>query len=270
MKIQILSDVHNEFIKSRVLYNTDNDWGAIIPETDADVIVLAGDIGIRNEGVIWASQESKRLNKPIIYIPGNHEYYNGDLQLVRSTLFQTAEESQKNTEDECCVYVLDEHEIVIQGVRFLGCTLWSDYLADPNTFQNDAMNIVGECLNDHHIIRYQGKLFTTEDALALHLQARNWLEQKLSEDFEGNTVVVTHHGPSLICQHQSFEVGPISGAFYSDLDKLVGKADLWIYGHTHSCLDTVINGTRLIANQYGYSGRETCKEFNSRFIVELE
>lgn len=271
MKIQILSDTHNEFLRVPSWANSSTPiWNGRIPKTDADLIILAGDIDTGTEGVTWAAHESERLQKPIIYVPGNHEYYGGDLPTIRSSLFQCAEESQKNTNDKIGVYLLDENEVIIQDVRFLGCTLWSDYKAYPNTNQHDAMLFAGSRINDHHVIRYLDKPFTPEDALTLHTKARDWLKLKLSEEFTGKTVVITHHGASLACQHKHYPMGPVTGAFLSKLDNLIEMADLWICGHSHSNVDTIISGTRLVSNQYGYHGREVCEDFNAAFVIELK
>ncbi len=270
MKIQLLSDTHNEFLQIPRWTNSSVPlWDGHIPVTDADVIILAGDIDVGTKGVIWAIEESERLQKTIIYVPGNHEYYGGDLSSIRSSLFQYAKKSQDDANDKTGVYVLDENEIIIQDVRFLGCTLWSDYLADPNTNQSTAMEFARNGINDHHVIRYHGQTFTPEDALNLHIKARKWLKLKLSENFSGKTVVITHHGPSMACQHKQFPISPISGAFHSNLDDLIELPDLWIYGHTHSCLDTYIGKSRLISNQFGYSEKKSCNEFNSKLLIEL-
>lgn len=64
MKIQLLNDLHIEFS------------GFDIPATDVDVIVLAGDIGVGFNGLEWIEQQC--VEKPVIYVPGNHEFYRHD------------------------------------------------------------------------------------------------------------------------------------------------------------------------------------------------
>ncbi|MGZ5031202.1 MAG: metallophosphoesterase, partial [Methylobacter sp.] len=71
MRINYFSDIHLEF-------------GALkAPETDADIVIAAGDIGISTQGVEWL----KTFNKPVVYIAGNHEFYTHEyqqtLQLIR-------------------------------------------------------------------------------------------------------------------------------------------------------------------------------------------
>ena len=73
MKIQILSDLHLEFFQSydkvlRPLYTP-----------KADVVVLAGDIFSYTKCEAQMKSIRKAFKKtPLVYIPGNHEYYNTD------------------------------------------------------------------------------------------------------------------------------------------------------------------------------------------------
>lgn len=253
-KVQILSDLHNEF------YGTMNPIPDIV-KTDADIIILAGDIDKGVKGVKWAVEQSEKLGKPIVYVPGNHEYYGYDyVQLLAEMRWEAL-----GTD----VYLMDNDMDVIEGVRVIGTTLWTDYNADPATSQAKAMQIVGEALNDHFLITYNEKKFTTDIALELHKDSLEFLKEELAVSTTLPTVVVTHHGPSTLCQHKKFPLSPISTGFHSDLGDLVGKADLWVYGHTHSNLDTVVHGTRLVANQFGYAFREEMQDFNPDFIVEV-
>jgi predicted phosphodiesterase len=261
MKLHILSDVHNEFYRAGSFsFNANNKWCGEIPETDADIIILAGDIDAHTNGVSWAIEQSKRLTKPILYIPGNHEFYNCDLP---QTLKHMRRLSQ-NTE----VSVMNNDEIIIQGVRFLGSILWTDYLACPTISQKDAMQGMGLKLIDHRLIQYNNELFTPAHALKLHQSSLEWLAARLHEPFEGKTVVITHHGPSAACQHPSFPLGLISTGFHSNLDDLVSLADLWVYGHTHACLDTEVNGVPLVSNQAGYP-EEYVEGFDPKLVKEL-
>jgi predicted phosphodiesterase len=253
-KLQILSDLHNEFY-GKFIQIPD------IANTDADIIILAGDIDKGTNGVGWAIEQSEKLNKPIIYVPGNHEYYGYDIQHNLAEMRWLAEGTE--------VYVLDNDSITIQGVRILGSTLWTDYNVDPATSQAKAMSIVGQALNDHFLIRYNEAKFSPAHALELHYESLAWLQVELAKEVSTPTVVVTHHGPSIHCQHRDFPLGAISTGFHSALEYLVAEADLWIYGHTHSNLDTVVEGTRLVANQYGYVARDIADDFDPNFIVEV-
>ena len=70
MKLHVLSDLHTEF----------TDFSP--PESDADVVILAGDIGVGLGGIEWAARRYPRA--PVIYVPGNHEFYAHDIGLTDS------------------------------------------------------------------------------------------------------------------------------------------------------------------------------------------
>ena len=238
MKLHLLSDLHNEFFRSKSV--------PPIAETDVDLIVLAGDIDTGLHGLEWAASEAERLGKPVIYVSGNHEYYRCDISL-------TAEMRAFAAQHEL-LHFLENDELVIDGVRFLGCTLWTDYRAvgDPAL----AKLVVRERLNDHHLISHGDRLFLPEDALALHRESRDWLEERLAQPFDGRTVVITHHAPSLLCKHPRFPMDAFGTAFLSDLPELIEQADLWCFGHTHANLDTHVGKCRLVSNQRGYENEE--------------
>jgi hypothetical protein len=103
MKLQILSDLHLEMVKPPYSWR--------IPETAAEVVVLAGDIGGGLSGVKWAVREAERLQKCAVYVPGNHEYYGERLNVL---------EKMRAVARGSRVYVLDWDEVIFEGVRFLG------------------------------------------------------------------------------------------------------------------------------------------------------
>lgn len=207
MNIQPLSVLHLEMLK-----NTFS-----IPACDADVIVLAGDI---HKGIEWAAGEARRLQKPIVYVSGNHEHYRQEYLANMAAMRAEAAKSS-------LIHFLDKDEVVINGACFLGVALWTDYMATGAEQQAQNMK-AALALNDHHLIRYETSRFEPEHALRFHIVAVAWLEKKLNKPFDGKTVVVTHHGPSLACFHQAHGHNSISSCFYSDLDHLINKADVWL------------------------------------------
>ncbi len=105
MKIQIVSDLHREF-------------GYTDLEIDlADVLILAGDIDIGIKGVEWL--RSLKLDIPILYVLGNHEYYKGSYPKTLSKIKEAAIGTHIN--------ILENESIDIAGIRFHGTTLWTDF-----------------------------------------------------------------------------------------------------------------------------------------------
>ena len=89
--------------------------GLSFPKTRADVLVLAGDIARPASAIEWA--KSTRI--PTLYVAGNHVFYGSDLSTTYERLFRLTEGTN--------IHVLERSEWHHRSVRFLGCTLWSDY-----------------------------------------------------------------------------------------------------------------------------------------------
>jgi calcineurin-like phosphoesterase family protein len=261
MQIQIASDLHLEFLEERF-----PDFRAVEP-TDADVLVIAGDIH-RNSRALDAFAD---WPVPVVYVHGNHEPYHEEYPPLVDQL--RARSANGN------VHYLEQDEWMTNGVRFLGCCLWTDYLIHPSG-RTAAMEEAERLLFDHKVIRNGDNVFSADDALRLHEQSRAWLERKLDENFSGPTVVVTHHAPHSNSIHPRYAGGLLNAAFVSDLTPLFGKAALWVHGHVHDSFDYTMAGTRVIANPRGYAANYRAApttdalqwenpEFDSRLIVEV-
>lgn len=250
MKIQLLSDLRNEFYRQEAL--------PPIVESEAEVVVLAGDIDVGLSGLQWAVHEADRLGKTVLYVAGNHEFYHHDIGLL--------DEMRAFAADCAMVHFLENDEFIVGNVRFLGCTLWTDYKAagDPVL----SMLEVKQHLNDHHIVRNGDRLFLPEDALRIHRKSKSWLAEKQSQPFEGKTIVITHHAPHMLCAHPSYPMNAIGTAFLSDLGGMVEKADVWCFGHTHANLDVKVGKCRLVSNQKGYPMEEV-KVFDPAFVISV-
>jgi len=266
MKIQIASDLHLD-----LLPRLDGTPPTIIERTDADVLILAGDIHDGCEGIdrfqAWTADTD------IIYVAGNHEYY--------GHVYRSKQAQIRARANDVGIHFLEGSSVVLKGVRFLGATLWTDYrLFEPRYSQPLAMHEAKEKLNDHRLIRMERGAFSPTDALAIHAQSRQWLKVELSKPFDGKTVVVTHHGPDPNSVHEKFKDDLLSAAFVNDLGDLLQGADLWVHGHVHDSFDYQIGRCRVIANPAGYVlNRRSLKDmreaqfensdFNPRLTVEL-
>lgn len=263
MKILIASDLHLEFYarQSANGLNGLEDAGVSIPldprvleSSDADVLVLAGDIITLWDRVSidWLKDfTNSRFMRPVIYVLGNHEFYGSEFHKARQAAKQFFAGSN--------IYLLDNDTVEMGGVRFIGSTLWTDYQAAGN--QMSSMEEADARLNDAQRISIQDdsrvRAFKAQHALAEHQIARAFIESELTKPFTGKTVVVTHHAPSITYgRHPDFGIDSLTGAFSSDLEMLFPSVDLWIWGHTHANIDTQVGRARLVSNQRGYP-RET-------------
>jgi predicted phosphodiesterase len=236
MQIQIFSDLHLEFSDKHPPFEP--------PHTGADVVVLAGDIDNGTRAIDWA--EKSFPDATVLYVPGNHEYYGADLN-------ETAMALTARAADSANVRLLDNDQVVIDGVRFLGTTLWTDFELFGRHNLQPALEESLRYVLDFRAIRWgTSDLFTPEQSIELHRESLAFLEESLAQPFPGRTVVITHHAPHPGSLHPRWADNLTSAAFISDLTRLLGKAGLWIHGHTHDSFDYTVNGTRVLANPMGY------------------
>lgn len=247
MKLQILSDLHIEFGDME------------LPTTDADVLVFAGDIAEGLQGLQWI--ESQSIDKPAIYILGNHEFYNNDINLI-------ADVRKKASNN---IYVLNNDVVELEGVRFLGCTLWTDFMLFGETDKWFAKQTAYSNMADFRVITRDGEMFTPDDSIRLFEESASWLKEVLSIPFSGQTVVITHHLPSFLSVPERFKSDLLSPAFASHLDNLLSakRVKLWIHGHTHDSYDYYVNGTRVVCNPRGYVNYENTGNYRADFVVEI-
>lgn len=243
MNVLILSDLH---IEREPFYPVDQE-GRI--DDDADVVVLAGDIHEGTAGIRWARETFP--DKPIVYVAGNHEFYGHHWVVL---LDQLREEALKHDVD-----YLEASGVDIGGVRFLGCTLWTDFCLFGSDKQELVMRNIQSIMSDYDYIRstpapetyrwHSKKKLVPGLTLERHLACRAWLAEKLGvgkgpgeQTRQTRTVVVSHHAPSLqsIALMERSDIS--SAAYASNLEDLVPLADLWVHGHTHHSLNYLIHG----------------------------
>jgi predicted phosphodiesterase len=248
MRLHVLCDLHLEFGNVRV------------PPTDADVVVLAGDIHLGREGRRWT--RSQFPDKPVLYVLGNHEFY-------RHSLPELTEALRRET-DGSHIHVLENSVVEINGYNFLGCTLWTDFkLAfDPE----NAMKTAAGIMSDYSLIQFstEKRVLRPKDTAKLHADSITWLRSCLAKYDPARTIIITHHAPSWESQAQYHANSPLAPAFASNLDSLVRDSGvpLWIHGHTHYNVDYKLGSTRVLTNQRGYPD-DPSAGFKPSLVVEV-
>jgi predicted phosphohydrolase len=248
MRLQVFSDLHLEF-------------GPFEPTfKNPDVVVLAGDIHVGTAGVKWAKQFCPAC--PVIYVPGNHEFYNHSITDLIKALKHEAKGSN--------VHVLENNVFKFNEFVFLGCSLWTNF--QLGSAASMAMSCADREMSDFCLIQKPdgNRVFSTQDSAKIHATSVRWLGRQLSRHDPARTIVVTHHAPN----HRS--ISPqnagdmLNAAFASDLDSLIcaSRVPLWIHGHTHYNVDYKIGATRIYSNQRGYPHAKT-RGFNPVEIIEL-
>jgi Icc-related predicted phosphoesterase len=231
MKLYVLSDLHVEF-------------AAFSPAPEAleqaDVVVLAGDI--HNEAHVASWARATFGDKPILWVPGNHEYYGGHWE-------ESLHRMRKNAREEGIIF-LEDDVVDIEGVRFLGTALWTDFELFGDQHVAAAMAEARRDMMDYQRILGCTPQVTRER----HTRSLTWLEKRLAEQLDpSKTVVITHHAPRRESVEEKYRSSLTTAAFASHLPaELVQKSGLWIHGHMHASKRYRLGNTWVVCNPRGY------------------
>ncbi|MDY0885401.1 metallophosphoesterase [Dongia soli] len=272
VRIAYFSDIHIEVVRHETRPIRFPPWTTAYPLElgpdlsslvgNVDLVILAGDIGVGDltsdeSAALYASQVAEFVEAPVVFVPGNHEYYGTAFEICREKLLSTKPQN---------VAVLDRSEAFYRigkdKVRILGATLWTDYALFGNP--PIAMAIASDRINDHRrIAMSNGNLFSPWDAAKEHHISRLWLDAKLREPHNGHTVIVTHHVPHPLLRNPNIPAyDPLAPAFQSDCSDLLSIATTagvkaWIFGHNHFSIDRELQGVRMLSAQTGYPREQT-------------
>ena len=277
-RIHLLSDVHLE-----------TGPYSIPEDLKYDILIAAGDIGPVEQAVDWLAS----LGKPVVYVLGNHEFWDRELDEV----LPAAKARAKGTQ----VHVLERESVVLHGVRFLGTTLWSSFgewsprlvfesMRRMKDFRSTGARRWFEKPSNLAWFRQRERLLKVrpEDvqgeidsgrfhpaiAYQLYRQSLAWLERELQKRRPEPRVVITHHAPSYDCLREfglSDEILDPTiwptwydderlariGSYASDLDEVMrryrSEPFLWTHGHLHHAMDLLVSGVRIVSNPRGYA-----------------
>jgi predicted phosphodiesterase len=242
MKVHVLSDLHLEFSEF------------VPPTTNADLVILAGDIDTKCRGVEWANQA---FDREVIYVCGNHEFYGGHID---HTLHKMRDAAAPN------IHVLENQVWIHDEIRFLVTIGWTDFSSTGDVIA--ATLICGQLMNDFKMIATEDNFrrLCPADVIERNRVAFEFLKRELSEPFHGKTVVVTHHCPVPEAGRENHD-GHLSAAFFNRWHALLPLVDVWIFGHTHRAVDISLGGCRIISNPRGYPGGNA--DFAPNLTVEI-
>jgi len=264
MRVSVISDLHLDFAD------------LVLP--GGDVLILSGDIfeakNLKKENYNpemilleheredrrpdrfyrFILEECSRKYREVIMVMGNHEHY-------RFQFHKTYEHIKSQLPDN--VHLLEKESMVLDGVLFLGATLWTDMnrqdaltLYHMQGAMNDYRQItmLNESTGDYHRLQ-------PEKTVKEHLKTLEYFTTALAENRarEGGAlpvVVVTHHSPSKLSIKPKYEKDVLmNGAYSSDLSEFIldhPEIQVWTHGHTHDTFDYQVGSTRVICNPRGY------------------
>lgn len=264
-----MSDLHLEFNDSVDTFT--------IPETDSDVIVLAGDIGLTKSNYFdWVLKQTE--GKQAIMLCGNHESYIDTLDRVLVAWRDALRGSH--------VHFLENDTVVIDGVNFIGATLWTDFSLMGKENRQEAMDAAEYGMNDYRSIktnknnlsydkRWKMPSLTPLDVLQSFQESYKYFEDEMlrieKKDPNHKTVIVSHHAPcpKSITSFRYHEI--LKCAYATELSPFMlrYKPKAWLHGHNHENADYMVGDTRVLANPRGYDPDMLNPNFKPSFVFEI-
>jgi len=273
LRVFYCSDLHSDFWKYSVAPFFDR-----VSAEDYDLFIFAGDVGE------WVDDNCREIyecilahGKPILMVPGNHEFYRGEYHKVMDELGKFAE-------DNPLFYLLEDNfvDLTEQKIRVWGSTFWTDFQGDPL-----AISVAKRRMNDYRQIYFQrpsgGVLLEPEDTVVMNDRARTSLVEQSKDLPEGwRLVVVTHHAPFRESTPKQYrmpeymEGAKMNKAYSNDLydwcERKGVYPELWIHGHIHDRANYTVewdNGKACTvqSNPFGYPGEQNHDAIKKHFLT---
>jgi predicted phosphodiesterase len=254
IKFQIFSDIHEEAY---------NDIGHLLRVGRINPIakhaIVAGDIHSRffEEELNYIAEKFET----VIAIYGNHEWYRRDISWKHNPAKLAPN-----------VKVLNPGTCVVDGVRIVGATLWTDF-DNKDWFVVQSAN---NGINDFRgFITVGDKNFKAHNAYDIHVTEKQFIKDTL-EAWENDpecdkVIVVTHFVPSFNLIHPRWrQHGGYLNSYFSancdDLFEVSKKVKAWVFGHTHDGSETMIGDIQFVSNPYGYPREMTATKYQDKVI----
>jgi len=245
VKFKLVSDIHLKSLLS---------WQEIFNQDDSDYLIFAGDICslVQLEILIpFLEAISKETHfKRILFVCGNHEYYN-NVGFTFDGLLAIFKESTKHLYNFAVLY--NQSIDLENNLRLFGGTMWS------------RIPIGSESIINHPIYDEYGQLITSNWYNCEHFRFLHRLDIEINQAQldKKRLIVVSHHAPTfdgtLKPRHYK---SPNRFLYCSVLDRYLSKDKIytWMYGHTHVNIDHCTRGdTRIVSNQYAAEGYDPKK-----------
>lgn len=247
MKLGLVSDIH----EYRWLAETGKSAIEAIEAGACDVLVVAGDclqVSYDPTMLVPNLRALRDKAEQVVYVPGNHEYYEDHFQIIHESLESACE--------TVGIHFLSGSlgQCEIDGIPFIGGTLWFDF--EDAQVKKMLPSWSDNCIRS--LQTHAQKLRRDEmDAFKKHVTPKS--------------VVVTHFLPSQKSVSTRY-LGAAENCLFvtQDADKIIreNKPRLWLHGHTHTPCDYFEHQTRVLCKPLGYP-RENVGLKKMPFIIEL-
>lgn len=265
LKLQLLSDLHQEFYKEQILKKED---------VVGDVLLLAGDITAGSRDITYI----EKFNVPTYYCLGNHEHYGRHWKECIEEYRSMFGYGSHN------VHMMENDTVFLDNgrVRLVACSMWTSFMAPVPEGVIPLFSAPGEVpvegREEHQGFYckqmmadfYEIKGITISGWTERHQYSVDYLKLILSQKHNGPTIVMTHHAPSFKSSLPRYHGNAINGGFCVNMEWLMEeyKPELWVHGHCHNSSDYHVGSTRVLANPRGYH-KENAGGFQPHLIVEI-
>lgn len=262
-RFRILSDLHLE----RCMMD--------IPHKDGEedtILLLAGDVcnfGKRTTFGGFIQNVCERF-KHVVYVPGNHEYYDSSLTngIKKFWKLLALDCKMEQLPFPKNLTILDSDVIEFGDVVVIGATCWTSFRNANPIIMNQATFL----MNDYAYIRHggvdgYGHRLTPDLVFSMYYEQSNFIFEQiqLAKDAGKKVIVVTHHAPS----HESVPAiykceGDANELYANHFEYRIESArpDFWVHGHIHTACEYKIADTTVICNPRGYIGIESGHGFD--------
>lgn len=246
MKLLITSDWHLEFHRDGGDAFVDS---LVEANPDVDVLIIAGDMWYAPKIEHMLPKLSNRF-KHVLYVLGNHEYYNSSWSQVKRLARKLQDPSRQYQNTHLLTY---DYPIKIGGQRFIGDTMWFPLDTDP---------FYRRRLNDFSLIgNLPPNVFTHN----------RYATEAFRQTIQPSDIIVTHHSPSLESVPARFKNSGLNQYFVCDMEDVIQKNQpkLWVHGHTHDSFDYQLEDTRIVCNPFGYAAHDENLGFSWTKVIEV-
>lgn len=281
MRLAVMSDLHLEF-ETAPARGRNRHLPCLreeAPAVDADLVLLAGDIHTKARSAAWAARS---FQVPVVMVGGNHHGW-GDY--LFASIAKERRAAAKCGSFPCGtprVTVLEReifvHEKDGERVRIVGATMWTDFALFGEGLRPMIQARAGREMNDYARIKMrefgpwrETRRLEPDDTARIHAMSVQFIREALARDFDGKTVVMTHHAPSPRSIAPKYAADQMSAAYASDLERLIGtfQPTLWVHGHIHDSADYRLGDTRIVCNPRGYFPSDMNPAFVWGKVIEI-
>lgn len=264
MKLRILSDLHCEI-----------NYGWQYHNVGEDIVLFAGDFGDGHTDQAFEFFVASVAPTPLFFVLGNHDYYHTYAN-TRPNYYRALERRFPH------FHFLHNSYYDLPGFRLCGTPLWTDFKLPSPLTPKQVRDLAQAKISDFTYIRYPQKKpakdvdifqFLAANTLPAtqmvkwHKEARLFLKQQLRES-PLPLIVMTHWVPSGQLIDAKYAKHALNPYFACSMDDLFcPRIPLWVHGHTHTCIDTVINSTRHVRNPKGRDSEAV--PWNPELLINL-